>query len=172
MYHYQNLVKSTIQAESYDYIIVSEFCGCRELGVQKREQKCPSSCGSISCIRYQCRNTSVVSGIDAEIHQLYQVLMQNTSVVSGIDAEMYQLYQVWMQRYISCIRYGYRDTSVVSGMDAEALNSRSGMCQWLMGNLITSAMWEIPLLFFFEELFLKFSPPPRFWTWGQSVVTL
>ena len=55
--------------------------------------------------------------------------MQNTSVVSGIDAEMHQLYQVWMQRYISCIRYGYRDTSVVSGMDAEALNRRSGICQ-------------------------------------------
>ena len=63
-----------IRCESYDYTIVSELCGCRELGIEKREQKCPSS----------CRNTSVVTGIDAEIHQLYQVLMQ---------------------RCISCIRY-------------------------------------------------------------------
>ena len=61
----------------------------------------------ISCIRYQCRNTSVVSGMDAEMHQLYRV---------------------WMLRYINCIRYGCRDTSVVSGMDAEALTRRSGMC--------------------------------------------
>ena len=63
---------------------------------------------------------SVVSGIDAEIHQPYQVSMQkyishiryrcrNTSVVSGIDAEIHQSYQVSMQIYIyiyiSHIRY-------------------------------------------------------------------